>query len=257
VHRLAPLTLAALLAAACGTPKPSERERAAAPVAQPPPEEVLRERTRALLDEAQALRADGDVEGARARLEEAHQLAPADAGVAVELADLLVFDGREIDRAAALLLGVHDRDARWHLLAAHLSEQRGDDRAAETAYRHALEAAPEATDARLRYALVLERLGRGVEATTELERVRVERPDDPIVRDRLATRYEAAGRLADAEAELTALAEAQPDRAAGWARLARFYERTGRAADARAARAQARGTAGGGRALRPLLPSRR
>jgi len=245
VRRLAPLALAALLAAACGTPKPSERDRAAA---QPRPE--------ALVAEARALRAQGDVDGARARLEAALRAAPRDDGASLELADLLLADGREIDRAAALLHAVRDRGARWYLLAARFAEVRGDDGAAAMAYRRALATLAD-PDARLRYALVLERLGRGDDAIAQLELVRAERPDDPLARDRLAERYEAAGRLADAEAELAALAAAQPERAAGWERLARFYERAGRAADARTARARAREAAGAGaeRVLRPLRPS--
>lgn len=246
VRRLAPLTLAALLAAACGTPKPVER--AAPPPPQPRPE--------ALLEEARALRAEGNIDGARARLEQALQIAPGDEGSAVELADLLLADGREIDRAAALLHGVRDRGPRWHLLAGRFSELSGDDVAAEMSYRRALEAAPDA-DARLRYALLLERIGRGADAILEFERVRTERPDDPIARDRLAVRYEAAGQLSSAEAELIAIAEAQPDRPAGWERLAGFYERTGRAGDALAARARARELTRAGRVLRPLKPSRR
>jgi predicted Zn-dependent protease len=247
MNRLAALPLAALLAAACGTPKPSAR---VAPAPPPPRPEVL-------LAEAQALRASGDVDGARARLEAAHGAAPADDGVSLALAELLLADGRDVDRAAALLHGVRERGPGWYLLAARFAEAGGDDVAAAMAYRRAVADAPDA-DARLRYALVLERLGRGEEAIAELERVRTERPADPIARDRLAERYEAAGRLADAEAELVALAEAQPERGAGWERLARFYERAGRAADARAAlsRARERG-AGEGRVLRPLLPSRR
>jgi predicted Zn-dependent protease len=249
MRRLAALPLAALLASACGTPKPSQREPSPPPPAAQPRPDVLLER-------ALALRAEGDLEGARERLEVAHGVAPADAGVSIELADVLLADGREVDRAAALLHGVQERGPRWYLLAARFAELRGDDLAAEMAYRRAIAEAPE-VDARLRHALVLERLGRDEEATAELERVREERPGDPIARDRLAARYEAAGRLADAEVELTALAEEQPERAVGWERLARFYERTGRAADARAALARARGTAGGGRVLRPLLPSKR
>jgi predicted Zn-dependent protease len=242
--------LAALLAlaalSACGTSKPPARDA----VARPPPE--------ALLAEARALREQGDASGALERLEAARRDAPADDAVALELADLLLADGRQIDRAAALLHGVRDRGPRWYLLAARFAEVGGDDVAAAMAYRRALEASPD-PDARLRYALVLDRLGRGGDAIAQLEQVRAERPDDPLARDRLAARYEEEGRLADAEAELRAAAEAQPERAAGWERLARFYERAGRAADARAARARAREVvpAREERVLRPLLPSRR
>lgn len=207
---------------------------------------------------ARALRAEGDVAGARARLEAALQTAPDSDEVSVELADLLVADGVDLARAEALLAGVADRGTpALHLALARLAEARGDDSGAASEYRVVL-AAGDDTDARLRFALALERLGRADEATAELERVRGARPDDAVARSRLGERYDAAGRLGDAEAEYRWLADAQPERAAGWERLARFYERAGRAQEARAAAERARAAGGRqNRSLRPLLPSKR
>jgi tetratricopeptide (TPR) repeat protein len=244
------LVLALAVLAACGTRKPAERPApaAAAPVAQPSPAD--------LLEEARTLRAEGELAGARERLEAAHAAAPSLEDVRLELAELLVSDGAELERAADLLGGVATRDVRFHLAEAALEEVRGDDAAAEAAYGRALAEQPD-PDVRLRRALLLARLGRAPEALAELELVRAERPGDAFAGLRRAELYEVAGRLADAEAELLALAEAQPERPQGWERLARFYERAGRQADARSALARARGASGGGRVLRPLLPSRR
>lgn len=222
----------------------------ALPPSQPRPE--------VLLARARALRAEGDVAGAQERLEVALQAAPDSDELRLELADLIVAEGREPYRAAVLLEGVRVRDgARWHLANGRLAELRGDDRGAEAAYARAL-AEEDDPDVRLRRALVLERLGRFDEAAAQLELLRAARPDDALVRARLAERHEAAGRLAEAEVELREAAEAQPERAAGWERLARFYRRAGREAEARDALARARDALGRTeRALRPLLPSKR
>lgn len=243
-----PLLLALAVLAACGTRKPAERPSPAAAAEQPSPA--------ALLEDARRLRAEGDLVGARVRLETAHAAAPGADDVRLELAELLVAEGADAERAAVLLEGVATRGARWHLADARLLEIRGDDASAEAAYGRALADEPE-PEVRLRRAVLLERLGRGPEALAELERLRVERPGDALAGHLRAGLYEGGGRLPEAEAELVALAEAQPDRAQGWERLARFYERHGRAADARAALARARDASGGGRVLRPLLPSRR
>jgi tetratricopeptide (TPR) repeat protein len=249
------LTLLAL--AACKTSAPPPAPAAASADAAPAP--AAQPRTDVLVSRARALRAEGDVEGASARLEAALQLAPEAADVRVELADLLVADGRDLDRAAALLAGVQaGGGARLHLVRARLAEAQGDDAAAAAEYELAL-ATEDDPDARLRRALALERLGRDADALAELTQVRADRPDDTLVRARLAERLEGAGRLAEAEEEYRWLAEAQPDRAGPWERLARFYERSGRAKEARWAAERAREAAGArqDRALRPLLPSRR
>jgi predicted Zn-dependent protease len=249
VRRLVQLSLAAALLAACGGSKAPPR----AAIPPPPPPDPA-----ALVAEARDLRAGGDLAGARDRLEAALLASPHSDDVMLELADLLVSDGQEVHRAKILLEGVGAREgARWFLLSARVAEILADDLRAEAAYARAL-AAEDDPDARLRRVLALERLGRIEEATEELERVRTSRPRDALLRTRIGERYEAAGRLAEAESELRVAAEAQPERAQGWERLARFYERAGRLPEARAALDRAREAgARGGRALRPLLPSRR
>lgn len=211
-----------------------------------------------LLARARALRAEGDAAGARARLEAALWIAPAYDDARHELADVLLSDGIELDRAAELLAGVRRTRPRTHLLAARLAELRADDAGAVAAYARALEAGDD-PDARIRRALALGRLGRTAEAIDELKRVRAARPDDPIARGGLAMLYEGAGRYRDAEREYRAIAEAHPARAQGWEDLARFCERTGRYAEARAAHRRARQARGGERPreLRPLPPSKR
>jgi predicted Zn-dependent protease len=209
------------------------------------------------VERARSLRAEGDLGGARERLAEAHEVAPDAAAVRLELADVLLAEGRDLGRVRALLGERPVLDpSRWHLLDARLAELEGDDGRAVEAYARSLETHPD-PDARLRRASALERLGRGDEATSELERVRADRPDDLLSRLRLADRYEAAERLAEAEAELRAVIAAQPERASGWERLARFYERTGRTKDARVAFARAKDASRSERELRPLQPSRR
>ncbi len=257
VSRLTQLLVAASLLAACGAPRaPSRATASPPPPAAPPP--AARPDPKALLAGARALRTGGDLANAKELLEGAHLASPEADEVKLELADLLLSDGREAERAAALLDGVRSKEGRtWHLLEARRAELAGDDVRAEAAYARAL-AAEDDPDLRLRRALALDRLGRADEATAELERMRASRPLDALLRTRLGERYEAAGRLHEAENELRVAAEAQPDRAHGWERLARFYERAGRPSEARAALERARGAgAGNGRSLRPLLPSKR
>jgi tetratricopeptide (TPR) repeat protein len=256
-------TLAAVallaLAAACGTPRSAAGPGAAG--ASVTTESARQPRPEVLVARARALRAEGDLAGAHARLEAALAQAPGDEGARLELADLLLADASDLDRAQALLAGVPKTTPRAHLLAARLSELRGDDAGAAGAYERALDAGDDDPDVRLRRALALDRLGRAPEAIPELERVREARPDDAIARTRLAALYEAAGRVREAEAEYRALAEAHPDRAQGWDALAAFCERTGRREEARLAHAKAREARGSSttsaRELRPLLPSRR
>ncbi|HTN51598.1 MAG TPA: hypothetical protein VML50_04290 [Anaeromyxobacter sp.] len=253
---LPPLALAAALMAACASGRPAPPPPAAPPVAvavaappAPPPD--------VLLAEARRLRAAGDLDGARSRLEGALAAWPTDE-VRLELAEVILADGRSLDRAGALLDAVAARDAsrRWLLLGAELAELRGDDVAAAEGYRRALALAGD-PDVRLRRALVLERMGQGAWALSELERADRERPGDPVIGERLARRYEAAGFLDEAEQRWKALAEAAPQRPGGWERLSGFYARTGRPALAQAAAARAREAAGTTeRALRPLLRAR-
>jgi predicted Zn-dependent protease len=212
----------------------------------------------ALLAEARARREAGDAEGAREKLEAALAAAPSDP-IRLELADLLVSDGRDLDRAQALLGDVRDRtaDVRYDLVTARVAETRGDDAAAVAAYRRALGIAEDA-DVRLRRALLLQRLDDLPEAARELERVRALRPDEAAVHERLAAVYEAQRRIGDAEAEWLAAARVPPERAAAYTRLARFYERIGRRDAAHRAEVHARALgAPAERKLRPLLRSRR
>jgi tetratricopeptide (TPR) repeat protein len=211
-----------------------------------------------LVARARALRTEGDVVGARARLETALEVSSMDDDARLELADLLVTQGEDLVRAADLLLTVPDVGVQVHLVRARLAEAQGDDLVAAAEYRLALAVADaDDPDARLSRALALERLGRDGEALEELERVRTARPADVVTRAHLAERYEAAGRAAEAEGELRYLAELTPGRASGWERLARFYERAGRERDARSARERARALVQRSeRTLRPLLPSR-
>jgi predicted Zn-dependent protease len=256
VKKLLPLVPAALLAA-CGHAAPRP---APAPVAAPAPAPSP-EKAEVLLSRARALRGAGDLPGARARLEDGLKADPGSAGVRLELADVLVAEGLELDRAASLLAGLEETaDGRVSLARARLCEARADDAGAAAAYGAALAHADD-PETRLRRALTLERLGRTGEQIAELELLRSERPTDVFARAHLGDAYEDAGRCVDAEAELKWVAEAQPDRPAGWLRLARFYEQAGRPREAREAReaAERARTAGGvhqERSLRPLLPSR-
>lgn len=239
-----------VLAAALGCSPP--RAPAPPPSPAPSPETLLRE--------AIAERAAGDVASARAKLEAALAVSPRADPVRNELADLLIADGRDLDRAAAVLAGADPASAgpRWHLLSGRLAQVRGDGGAAVEAYARALALG---ADPELRYerARLLAELGRNDEAIAELLALRGQGRGDGAVALALAERYEAAGRLAEAEAEYRAQARAAPDRPLGWSLLAAFLARHGRDAEARDAEARARERAGGApsRALRPLPPSRR
>jgi len=260
---LVPLALLAACSAHAPTrpaaPVPETAAPTPFPVAPPPaaPPTPAPARADVLVARARALRAEGDVASARARLEAAFEAAPESDEVRLELADLLVVDGGDLDRAEALLVPVRPAgDGRLFLVLGRLADARGDDEGAVVAYGEAL-AVLDDPNARLRRALALERLGRRGDAIAELERLRPDRPSDPFVRGRLAELYEGTGRLHEAEAELRWLAGLAPDRAAGWERLARFYDRTGHPREAREAAAKARAVGGRQeRALRPLLPSR-
>jgi predicted Zn-dependent protease len=245
------LSALALSALACSSSRPPPPPPA--PPAPPPPSPEL------LLKEALSLRAEGELAAARAKLEAALAASPRADPVRNELADLLLADGDELDRAAEVLAGADAAAAgpRFHLLSGRLAELQADDARAAVAYARALELGAD-PELRFQRALVLERLGEGEAALAELEALRALRPGAPGLALALADRYEAAGRLAEAEAELVRAAEAAPGRAAGWDRLARFRARHGREDEARAAAERARELESKpDRALRPLLPSRR
>jgi predicted Zn-dependent protease len=214
-------------------------------------------RPEVLLSRARTLRAAGDHTGARSRLEQAALLAPDDPEICFELADLLVANAAELDRAGDMLLAISASHPRRDGALGRLAELRGDPLTAEAAYGRQL-ALGDDPGIRLRRALVLERLGRDAEAIIELERVQVAEPANAVVRARLAERYEAVGRLSEAELELRAIADASPGRPEGWRRLAAFGARPGRADRARAAEARAgEAEARPHRELRPLRPTGR
>jgi tetratricopeptide (TPR) repeat protein len=239
----------------CAVPPRGPAPAGPGPAARPAPDAGLRPGE--LVAGARQLRSDGDHAGAQRLLEQAAVLAPDDAEVCLELADLLVADDADLDRAGAMLLAIPAGHPRRDATLGRLAELRGDPAGAEAAYARELAVADD-PEVRLRRALVLERLGRDAEATVELERLRAADPDDAVVRARLAERYEAAGRLREAEAELRALAEASPGRPDGWRRLAAFCTRHGLTDKARAAEARARDAeASPQRVLRPLKPTGR
>jgi tetratricopeptide (TPR) repeat protein len=222
-----------------------------------PPPPAGGPRPEVLLSRARTLRSEGDHVGARSRLEQAALLAPDDPEVCFELADLLVANAAELDRAGDMLLAIPASHRRRDGTLGRLAELRGDPLTAEAAYGRQLALADD-PGIRLRRALVLERLGRDAEAIIELERVQVAEPANAVVRARLAERYEAVGRLAEAELELRAIADASPGRPEGWRRLAAFCARHGlaeraRSAEARAGEAESRPH----RDLRPLRPTGR
>ena len=226
-----------------------------------PPEAGVDPRTGAgprpevLLARARQLRAAGDHEGARKRLEQAAVIAPDDADVCFALADLLLADGAEPERAEAMLSALPAATPRRDELLGRLAEQRGEYAAAEAAYARQLARGPD-PQLQLRRALVLERLGRLAEAIVELERLRAAAPGDTVVGVRLAEVYEETGRLPEAEAELRSLAEASPSRPEGWRRLAALCTRQGFTEQARTAEARARDAeARPKRDLRPLKPT--
>jgi predicted Zn-dependent protease len=210
-----------------------------------------------LVARARQLRAAGDHEGARRRLEQAAAIAPDDAEVCFALADLLVADGAELDRAGAMLALIPAGFPRRDEALGRLAEQRGDFATAEAAYARHLASGADPW-VQQRRALALEKLGRLAEAIIELERLRGATPKDPVVRVRLAELYEAIGRLGEAEVELRGLAEAAPARPEGWRRLSAFCARQGWSEKARAAEARALETeARPKRELRPLKASGR
>lgn len=249
LHPPALLSLLAAAALACSSSPPP-----------PPPPAPRAPSPESLLREAIALRASGDVDGARGKLEAALAASPRADPVRNELADLLMADGRELERAGEVLAGADAAAAgpRYHLLTGRLAELRGDGALAAEAYAHALSLG---ADPELRYerARLLAALGRTDEAIDELLALREAGRAGSAVALALAERYEEVGRVADAEAEYRRYAEAAPDRPQGLRLLARFLERHGREEEARAAEARARERAGGtpDRALRPLPPSRR
>lgn len=86
-------------------------------------------------------------------------------------AERLLADGVRLDRVATLLAAVSPAGPRLDRLLGQLAELRRDDAGAVEAYQRAL-AQGEDPEVRLRWALALERLGRGAEAEAALRRLR-------------------------------------------------------------------------------------
>ncbi|HYG69679.1 MAG TPA: tetratricopeptide repeat protein [Anaeromyxobacteraceae bacterium] len=246
MSRRFPLALAALLSACSGAPP--------RPPAPPPPPRVD---PAPLLAEAIAARGAGDAGRARERLEAAIAADPGWDLPRLELAELLLEGAVDPAPAEALLAAParEDNPRLWRVRGA-ARELAGDAAAAADHYRAAL-ALRDDVELRLHRALLLDGLGRLDEAAAELERVRVERPDDLAPLARLADVYERTGRLAEAEQLLVGDANAAPPRPEAWLRLARFYGRIGQAAKAADAEKRARDGDAPRRRLRSLAPSRR
>lgn len=265
---LASLAMLASCARSPVAPATQARSRPIGPICAVPPKgaapalPVAREagpRPEVLLARARQLRSEGDHAGALGRLEQAAVQAPDDADVCFELADLLVADEADLDRAGAMLLAIPASHPGRDAALGRLAELRGDAETAQSAYARHLTVV-DAPEIRLRRAVALERLGRDAEAIAELERLRAADPANAMVRARLAERYEAVGRLDEAEAELRALADAIPGRPEGWRRLAAFCGRHGRTEQPSCALARARTReveAPSPRDLRPLRPTGR
>ncbi len=243
--------LAFALAAACAShPQPR-------PPAQPAATDVADE-----LRLARAGRAAGQLDVARDHLQRA---VDADATLfepRLDLAEILLAEGADLDRAARVLRDawrLGRGDVRLARLRGSLRDQSGDLAGAVDVYGAALAIEPD-TDLRLRRGLLLVRLARRSEAIAELEQVRGERPDDRSARVALAELYEAGGQLSRAEGELATLADLPPHDGAAQRRLARFLWRHGAAERAQAADRRARDLEGplrNGRVLRPLQPAKR
>jgi Tfp pilus assembly protein PilF len=249
------------LALACASARPPPPPPAPPSAAEampvtpaPPPVDAARE----LALGREALK-DGHVEEARQHLEAAAQADPGAAEPRLDLAELLISEGADLEHAEGLLRETQTLQverARWAHLSGALKELRGDEAGAGEAYRAALELAPD-PDLRLRRGLLLLRLGKAAEAESELARVLAERPGERAGRTELAELYERAGRSVAAEHELAVLAALAPSDAAPLRALVAFYRRHGEQGKAVVAEHWARALDGEGRKLRPLLPARR
>lgn len=252
------LLFALALACASARPPPPAPSPPAAEATSvtpaPPPVDAARE----LALGREALK-DGHVAEARQHLEAAAQADPGAAEPRLDLAELFISEGADLEHAEGLLREAQtlqvDR-ARWARLSGALKELRGDEAGAGEAYRGALELAPD-PDLRLRRGLLLLRLGKAAEAESELARVLAERPGERAGRTELAEIYERDGRSVAAEHELAVLAALAPSDAAPLRALVAFYRRHGEQAKAVVAEHWARSLDGEGRKLRPLLPARR
>jgi len=204
-------------------------------------------------------RSGGDLAAARSHLLAAVQADPSTAEARLELAELLMNDGSDLDLAGELLRQaqyLHSDPARFARLCGALGELRGDDAAAAEAYRTALDLEPD-PELRLRRGLLLVRLGQVGEAEAVLSRVIAERPAQRAARTALCELYERAGQPDAAEHQLAVVVALAPSDAAPVRELVAFYRRHGEAGKASAVEQRARSLEGEGRKLRPLLPARR
>jgi Flp pilus assembly protein TadD len=210
-----------------------------------------------LLDRGRSAREAGDLVQARASFEEAAAADPSWDLPRLDLAELLVGDGVELDGVAALLdqaQAVRSDNPRLYQIRGSLLELQRDDTGAAESYERAL-ALRDDPDLRCRRARVLARLHREGEAMAELEQVRRARPQNWSARVDLAELYEGAGKLKPAEAELVSASAVAPEQAGPLTALVRFYERHGKKKQAAKVKQRLRELERPDRRLRPLGPS--
>lgn len=241
------------LGLACASPRgPSILPAPATPI--PPPVDPALE-----LALGRAARVEGRSSQAREHLERAIQAGPNRAEARLELAELLVADGVELDRARILLQEaqlLRGDSARIAQAGGALEELQGQDAQAVESYARALELSPD-PDLQLRRGLLLQRLGRSGEAAAELASVLRARPGDRAARMVQAEACEAAGQLAAAEHALAVASALAPADASPLRALAAFYLRHGERAKAAAAARRLGADSQPARKLRPLLPAHR
>jgi tetratricopeptide (TPR) repeat protein len=123
--------------------------------------------------------------------------------------------------------------AAFHLRRGGEAMAAGRLEEAVTAYRQAVEAAPESAEARRNLALALTRAGDPQAAVAELETALAQHPEDLLVRFDLGNALSAAGKTSEAIAELSGAVEQQPDFVPARFNLANDLIRAGRWGEAR------------------------
>jgi tetratricopeptide (TPR) repeat protein len=210
-----------------------------------------------LLEQARSAREAGDLVQARTSFEAAAAADPSWDLPRLDLAELLVGDGVELDGVVALLeqaQAIRADNPRLYQIRGNLLELQREDSGAAESYERAL-ALRDDPDLRCRRARVLARLRREGEAIAELEQVRKARPQNWSARVDLAELYESAGKLKPAEAELQSASDAVPEQTGPLAALARFYDRHGKKKQAAKVKQRLREIERPERRLRPLGPS--
>lgn len=213
------------------------------------------------LEQVRALRAAGDLPGARQHLDRLLEGTPRNAAAAVERASVLVALGEDLDLALAdaeqgvKALGT---EARAFRVLAEVHEEREEAEPALAAYEKAL-ALEENVTVRRRLGALHARQGRPEKAIRHWEAVRSAEPGEAGAYAELAALYEQAGRMASAEAAHRELLARTHPNALLLGRFADFLERQGKLPEARKVReeAQSLAPARSNRNLRPLPPSRR